>query len=331
MCAAMEFGRSVKLARMKWLLALVAGLAVVVVGVLLTAPRPEAGPPEVEESPVDVEAVAAQLRAEVLPAPFDALARHATPKTPPRDGEWLDAHPEEGQSFAGFCREVTPAKGRAVYLVPVGAFTEPHAAMFDSLEPLVRAWLLLEVRRLPAIAGKDASVGQRKGVAGNTQWHTETILELLRARRPDDAAATMGITSVDLYPDPAWNFVYSQASYDECVGISSLARDGEGGADEVLFRRRAFTTTVHEVGHMLGLAHCVAWECAMNGSNHRVEADSRPLEPCPACLAKLQRAVGFDLRARWDEVERAYQAAGLRDGVEAVRAARQLAFPDAGP
>jgi archaemetzincin len=147
---------------------------------------------------------------------------------------------------------------------------------------------------------------------------------------PDDAVAVMGVTEVDLYPDPDWNFVYGQASYEDHVGISSMARDGEGGADLTLFRRRAFTTTVHEVGHMLGLAHCVAWECAMNGSNHRAEADSRPLEPCPACLAKLQRAVGFEPRARWAELEVAYAAAGLHDGAGAARESLRRTSPDAG-
>lgn len=38
---------------------------------------------------------------------------------------------------------------------------------------------------------------------------------------------------------------------------------------------------------MLGIPHCVAYECCMNGSNHLAEKDARPLEFCPECTAKL--------------------------------------------
>jgi archaemetzincin len=53
-------------------------------------------------------------------------------------------------------------------------------------------------------------------------------------------------------------------------------------------------TAVHEIGHLFGLAHCQAWECQMNGTNHLAEADSRPMEFCPACQQKLVWFSGAD-------------------------------------
>ena len=35
------------------------------------------------------------------------------------------------------------------------------------------------------------------------------------------------------------------------------------------------------------MAHCTAFRCLMNGSNHQEERDSRPLHLCPVCLRKL--------------------------------------------
>jgi hypothetical protein len=76
---------------------------------------------------------------------------------------------------------------------------------------------------------------------------------------------------------------------------------------------------------MFGLRHCIAWECAMNGSNHRAEADARPLEPCPACLAKLALAIGRSPEARWRELVRLYAGAGLGADALAIAQAQRAA------
>ena len=51
--------------------------------------------------------------------------------------------------------------------------------------------------------------------------------------------------------------------------------------------RRTLSTASHETGHVLGMAHCTAHLCLMNGSNRRGERDARPLYLCPLCLRKL--------------------------------------------
>jgi hypothetical protein len=69
---------------------------------------------------------------------------------------------------------------------------------------------------------------------------------------------------------------------------------------------------------MFGIKHCIAWECAMNGMMNRIELDMRPLEPCPSCLAKLQRAIGFDPQRRWLELSKLYVQLGLAEDALAV-------------
>ena len=51
--------------------------------------------------------------------------------------------------------------------------------------------------------------------------------------------------------------------------------------------RRTLSTASHETGHILGMAHCTAYLCLMNGSNHQEEKDRRPMHLCPVCLRKL--------------------------------------------
>jgi archaemetzincin len=49
------------------------------------------------------------------------------------------------------------------------------------------------------------------------------------------------------------------------------------------------------------------------GSNHQVEADSRPLHLCPACLRKLYSAIGFDPAAREEALAKVWREVGIND------------------
>jgi archaemetzincin len=51
----------------------------------------------------------------------------------------------------------------------------------------------------------------------------------------------------------------------------------------------------------------------MNGSNHLVESDSRPLHLCPQDLRKLQWSVGFDVHERYRRLAELYRELGLGD------------------
>jgi hypothetical protein len=53
---------------------------------------------------------------------------------------------------------------------------------------------------------------------------------------------------------------------------------------------------LHEVCHLIGLQHCVFFDCAMNESNSLEMALSQPLFPCPICLRKIQYVCRFRLQ-----------------------------------
>jgi archaemetzincin len=128
------------------------------------------------------------------------------------------------------------------------------------------------------------------------------MLEVLRPKLPPDAAALIGFTSSDLFPDETLNFVFGQASLSERVGVWSLYRLGrpEANADSFkLVLLRTLKIAAHETGHMFSLAHCTKYECVMNGTNSLNESDRRPLDACAECMAKLCWAAGADPRERY--------------------------------
>jgi archaemetzincin len=150
------------------------------------------------------------------------------------------------------------------------------------------------------------------------QYHTDPILHALARKIPPGARLVMGLTLYDLYPDESWNFVFGVAVPSRRVGVYSLARlshwfhgarvDARERRDALL---RAMKVLAHEVGHLMGLSHCVKYSCLMAGTNSLEETDRHPLHLCPVCLAKLAWSLGFDVAARYEQLARFLHAHGL--------------------
>ena len=147
------------------------------------------------------------------------------------------------------------------------------------------------------------------------------VLNLLKARRPPDAVAVLALTTSDLWPGEGWNFVYGQASLSERVGVWSLARNGDPVAEYPVCLSRTLKTALHETGHMLGIPHCTAYECGMNGSNHEEESDSRPMGFCPEDEMKIWWGCRVDPARRYERLVEFAGANGLTVEARAWKAA----------
>ena len=55
----------------------------------------------------------------------------------------------------------------------------------------------------------------------------------------------------------------------------------------------------HEIGHMLGMRHCIYYQCGMKGANHIQETDDSPLHFCPICYRKLHHFLNFNILDRF--------------------------------
>ena len=262
----------------------------------------------------------AELRAETLPAPYARLVPEAIPLGEPVAGSWRSGHDERGQSLAEYraLRRAQPARpGRILEVASLGRPGAAQARVIQRAGDYLAACYGLDVRTGPMIDPRSIPAAKRRESRGfGPQVESRYVLDsILVARRPADALASIALSTLDLYPAPDWNFVFGQAAPVQGVGVWSMARYGnpaESPDMEVVVLSRTLRTASHEVGHLLGLSHCITWHCLMNGSNSLDELDARPLELCPACLAKACEDRAVDPVARADRVAAVLEAAELR-------------------
>ncbi|KAI1100353.1 hypothetical protein F4804DRAFT_47366 [Jackrogersella minutella] len=65
-----------------------------------------------------------------------------------------------------------------------------------------------------------------------------------------------------------------------------------------LWFSRLARTVVHELGHCLGLAHCVYYACVMQSTSCMAEDVRQPPYLCPVCLSKISHAIACELEGR---------------------------------
>jgi archaemetzincin len=219
------------------------------------------------------------------------LAPLAEPLEEPEEGDWLAEHAEPGQTFEQYQLSQPVRRGgelTTIHLCLVGNLDEPQARVMDLTRDYLGVFfdVPVVVRRHVPLADLPARARR-----GHPEWGGEQVLsthilrEVLEPDRPADALAYLALTASDLWPGKGWNFVFGQANLRRRVGVWSIHRNGDPASSACL--RRTLMTASHETGHVLGMRHCVAHRCLMNGSNHQEERDRRPLHPCPVCLRKL--------------------------------------------
>ena len=238
----------------------------------------------------------------------------------PEPGDWLYHHKEPGQTFRQYVASdpVRPVGKRTViYIQPLGEFTDAQRRIVTLTAEFLGLYFNrpVKVRDDVPLSVIPARARRTHPTWGDKQILTGYVLdEVLRPRLPEDAAACLALTASDLWPGPGWNFVFGQASLTDRVGVWSIYRNGDPSGGEADFRLcllRTLKTAAHEMGHMFSMLHCTAYECCMCGSNHRQEADRRPVALCPECMAKVCWATGANPAQRLKRLAAFCQAHGL--------------------
>jgi archaemetzincin len=313
-------------------LVIVAGGFVIAAAWGWVASTPTPQPPRPVPRPLSASEQAA------LPPPMAALVPLHRQLAPPKPGEWLARHAESGQNYRRYLAS-DPVRARnerrTIYVQPLGDFTPAERRVVARASEFLRHAFQLPVRVLDDLSLDAVPSSARRT---HPQWGVPQVLagyvldEVLRPRLPADAVTYIALTPSDLWTGEGSNFVFGYASLDARVGVWSIDRFGDPGESDEAFRScllRTMKISVHETGHMFSLAHCVNFECVMNGMNHLAELDGRPAAFCPLCLAKIVHATGADPRRHFEACAAFAEANGFDDeqvfwrrSVEALDATR---------
>jgi archaemetzincin len=252
---------------------------------------------------------------------FNKIAKNDIDLPKSKSGDWLFSHKEIGQSLMQF-KKSNPLKptetANLIYLKPIGNFTELQLKEIETTRQYLEIFFQLKTVTLNKVNNEVVPAGFRRI---GPQQHEQLLATYLRdtviaKEKPKNAIAIMGITEMDLYPNPKWNYVFGLASYQEGLAVSSIYRLQNKPLSEKNFKLsliRLLKISSHEIGHIFGLKHCIYAQCVMNGTNSMLETDKSILRLCSNCQSKLNSSLKFSNEKRLKELICFFKSTGMKN------------------
>lgn len=258
---------------------------------------------------------------------FDQIEKNDIELAKPVEGDWLFSHKEKGQTFEQYqkSKHIVPTEdSNIIYIRPIGSFNSLQNKQIDLLREYLEIYFQLKTKTLETISNDIIPDSARRiGYEDNEQFLAGYILDsVLKKEKPLNRIALMGLTEVDLFPKPEWNFVFGLASYRDKVGVSSIYRlqDGKLTSENFdLCLSRLLKISSHEIGHMFGLHHCINASCVMNGTNSMYETDKNPIRLCSVCQRKLNFCIKYDNKKRLIDLEKYFKENDLVTELQLIK------------
>jgi archaemetzincin len=120
------------------------------------------------------------------------------------------------------------------------------------------------------------------------QYRVDTLIEMMHNSVNSGNGKAVGLTEVDIFL-PLFTHLYGYAPLSGKFGIVSVNRlkvEDELPLKEKtrLLSSRGAKEILHELGHLLGLRHCIVPWCVMRPSMEPEEIDAKDLSYCEICL-----------------------------------------------
>jgi archaemetzincin len=229
---------------------------------------------------------------------------------PPKPGEWIFEHKESGQTLQQYCsRYEYSADNRELGIILMGSshFSQGQRKLFEITLDYLAVLYQCKIKIITSIEGEDkvnelipATARRVHPSWGNKQYLAPFILEWLITEKMKlnnpNCFGVMAFVTFDLYPSEHWNFVFGRGSPQNKVGVWSINRFDSPDDNFKSCLRRTMAVASHELAHVIGLHHCIYYDCLMNGSNSGEESERRPLNLCPVCLDKLLHFLSITYR-----------------------------------
>ena len=170
----------------------------------------------------------------------------------------------------------------SIHVVPVGSLAHTEGERLTAL-------LSLHVA-VPCSFNAASLDNELRLLPGREQADADYLLRRLEEHSVARGTAVVGVTETDLGL-PILTHVFGGAREGGHTAVVSLARLRQEfyglPASPQTTKRRAVAEILHEVGHLLGLRHCSAYDCLMHFSPDVESIDLRGLSFCEPCTAEL--------------------------------------------
>ena len=103
-----------------------------------------------------------------------------------------------------------------------------------------------------------------------------------RTERLPEGALGLLLTDLDIFAS-VYAFLFGLA--DRRLGWAVVSTYRLRDPSPPVFEARVEKEVVHELGHLMGLAHCSNVACVMSFSNRLAEVDAKNADLCPRCLS----------------------------------------------
>ena len=129
------------------------------------------------------------------------------------------------------------------------------------------------------------------------QYSAPVILQAVLRSLPADRNRALAVTACDLFI-PMLTFLFGQAQLGGRVALVSGARLNPQfyGLPQsgTLVAERLRKEILHEVGHTLGLVHCLDKGCAMSLSNSVLQVDIKEDSYCGGCRSLVEERLALE-------------------------------------